>query len=258
MCFSMSYVFILQHYLRQLEPCYNPANQLMKSIKFHGKQNRHLCHYVEIMRVCKKEWWKTILFDPGPSTKDDFHLRWKESSECNWVLFTRDMACTPCKEDFPSPTAWANSWYIYLLGDGIMTPTGTDQNPAQLYILGVVYCSCRTATSDTASVYILNRPMHQCTNVTLDPWWDRDNAISKGIIIILYQWIQPNSIYSSSLDKDEFKLLLIHVLTTVMCAPAEWDSGSYIILWVIPIPWCNVRPSLAADHRPLVLLSILR
>ena len=28
MSLSMSYVFILQHYLRQLEPCYNPANQL--------------------------------------------------------------------------------------------------------------------------------------------------------------------------------------------------------------------------------------
>ena len=52
-----------------------------------------LCEYV------KKEWWKTIVFDCGPSIKDDFHLRWKESSECNRVLFTRHMACTPCKED---------------------------------------------------------------------------------------------------------------------------------------------------------------
>ena len=48
----------------------------------------------------------------------------------------------------------------------------------------------------------------------------------KGIVIIRYQWIQPNFIYSSSLDKGEFKLLLSHVVTTVMCAPAEWDSGS--------------------------------
>ena len=55
-----------------------------------------LCEYVQ------KEWWKTILFESGPSTKDDFNLRWKESSKCNCALFTRDMAYTPCKEDFLS------------------------------------------------------------------------------------------------------------------------------------------------------------
>ena len=32
-------------------------------------------NYVEIMRVCKKRMVKTIVFDCGPSIKDDFHLR---------------------------------------------------------------------------------------------------------------------------------------------------------------------------------------
>ena len=96
-------VFILQHYLRQLEPNNNPANQLKQILQIPWKTEQtyvSLCgNYVSIW---KKEWWKTILFDCVPPKKDDFHLRWKESSKCNWVLFTRDMACKPCKEDFLS------------------------------------------------------------------------------------------------------------------------------------------------------------
>ena len=47
----------------------------------------------------------------------------------------------------------------------------------------------------------------------------------KGIVRILYQWIQPNFIYPCSLDKGEFNLLLSLVVTTVMCASEEWDLG---------------------------------
>ena len=105
---------------------------LSKSITFNGKQNRHLCHYAEIMREWWKEWWKTILFDSGPSTKDDFNLRWKESSKCNCVLFTGNMACTPYKEDFlPLSNKVNKQRYIYLLDDGMMTPTGTNPKPCQ-------------------------------------------------------------------------------------------------------------------------------
>ena len=89
-----------------------------------------MCHYVEIMQVCKKEWWKTIMFDSGPSTKDDFHLRWKESFKCKWVLFTRDMACIPCKEN-PLSNKVNKQRYIYLLGDRMVTPTETDPKPGQ-------------------------------------------------------------------------------------------------------------------------------
>ena len=74
---------------------------------------------------------KMVLLDCGLSTKDEFHLRWKHSSKCNCVLFTRDMACTLCKEDFLSLQQSDKQWYIYLLCNGMMTPTGTEQKPAQ-------------------------------------------------------------------------------------------------------------------------------
>ena len=83
-----------------------------------------LCQYV------KQEWWKTTLFDSSPSTKDGFHLRRKESSKCNSVLFTRDMACTPRKED-PLSLQQSEQTEVHLLGDGMMTSTGTDPKPSQ-------------------------------------------------------------------------------------------------------------------------------
>ena len=140
MCLSMSYVFILQHYLRQLEPC------LSKSIECHGKQNRHLCHNVEIMWVCKKnECWKTILLDSGPSTKDDFHLRWEESCKCNCVLFTSDMTCTPCKEGFLS-LQQSGQTEVHLFSGWWSDDTDWDWSKAwsTVHNGGAVHCSCRT------------------------------------------------------------------------------------------------------------------
>ena len=54
--------------------------------------------------------------------------------------------------------------YIYLLGDGVMTPTGTDPKPGQQCIMGAVHCSCRTDwnTRHCVCLYFLYRPMYQC------------------------------------------------------------------------------------------------
>ena len=116
-----------------------------------------------IMWVCKNEWWKTILFDSGPSTKDDFHLRWKESCKCNCVLFTRDMTmtCTPCKDGFLSLQqsgqtfiCWVMEWWHRLgLIQSLVNSAWWGQSTAVVEL---------TETPDTASVYILYRPMYQC------------------------------------------------------------------------------------------------
>ena len=112
MCISMSHVFILQLYLGLLAPCCNPTDHLKQipyrdeyylkvckspgmsvtfmmemlwSTKFHERLDRLMSHCVEsILSMSKNEIWATkVLFNgypSGPSTKDNFHLRWKKSS----------------------------------------------------------------------------------------------------------------------------------------------------------------------------------
>ena len=111
-CLRMSYVFILQHYLRLLAPCCNPTNHLkqmpysdeynlqvlksprisvtsmmevLRSTKFHGNLAHIWVTVWKVYWVCQeKEIWPTkVLYDGypgGPSTEDNSHLRWKKTS----------------------------------------------------------------------------------------------------------------------------------------------------------------------------------
>ena len=111
MCLSMRHVFILQRYLRLLAPCWNLTSKchtgMSTTFKYSNPPGCQLhiwwrCSdpqnsmkncadlWVTVWKVywvCKKEIWPTnVLFDgyPGdPSTRDNFHLRWKKLSDSN-------------------------------------------------------------------------------------------------------------------------------------------------------------------------------
>ena len=107
-CLSMTHVLIIPRDMRLLAPCYNMTSKWHAEISTTFKYSNppgcqlHLCwrcsdpqnsmknwadlwgKYIEYV---KNEIWPTnVLFDgyPGvPSTKDNFHLRWKKSSGSN-------------------------------------------------------------------------------------------------------------------------------------------------------------------------------
>ena len=153
----MSYVFILQHYLRLLTACCNLTNHLKQmpyrdentlqvlksprmsvtsmmgvlwSTKFHGKLGRLMSHFVEsILCMSKKKYDqpKFFLFDGylgGPSTKDNSHLRWKKSSGSN-SSYSKVATWVHCLKRMSFRSKWTNCG-TFLLGDGMVTPTGTD------------------------------------------------------------------------------------------------------------------------------------
>ena len=90
MCLSMSYMFIIQHYLRLLAPCCNPTNHLNKMpyrdeyniqvLKFPRMSVTSMMEMLWLMSTgMSKEIWPTkVLFDgyPGGPTIDNSHLRW--------------------------------------------------------------------------------------------------------------------------------------------------------------------------------------
>ena len=126
---------IPQHYLRLLAPCCNPKN--ISSIYHTGMSTNfkysnpldasyilddgaliHTISWVivwKVYRVFKKETWpNNVLFDGYPgglSTKNNSHLRWKESSSSNL--------------SYSQQSKWTYGG-TYLLGDGMVTPTETD------------------------------------------------------------------------------------------------------------------------------------
>ena len=110
MCLSMSHVFILQRYLRLLAPCCNPTTKCHTGMSTTFMYSNppgcqlHLWWRCSDPQNSMKNWadlwvtlWKVywvykkrnmtnILFDGNsgdPSTKGNFHLRWKKSSGSN-------------------------------------------------------------------------------------------------------------------------------------------------------------------------------
>ena len=115
-------------------------------------------------------------------------------------------------------------WYIYLLGDGMTTPTGTDQKPVHNGQLQN-WLRCQKLPLSILCT-------DQCPNVTLDPWWDWGNAVLQGhcqnylsvniakIYIYMYIYIFLQFWWGW------IQLITCLIVTTVICASAEWDSGS--------------------------------
>ena len=143
----MSYVFILQHYLRLLAACCNLTNHLKQmpyrdeytlqalnsprmsvtsmmevvwSTKFHGKLGRLMSHFVEgILSIQRRNMTNQsfFLFDGylgGPSTKGNSHLRWKKSSGSNsphWKEATK----VHCLIRISFRSKWTN-WGTFFVG----------------------------------------------------------------------------------------------------------------------------------------------
>ena len=157
MCLSMNYVFILQHYSRLLASCCNPtyhlkqmpyrdeyilpSTQIPRDVSYiynggaltqknpwkTGQTNWSLCgKYTEYI---KKEIWPTKVLSvwwlPRWSFyKDNSHLRWKKSSGSN-SSYLKEATLVHCLKKISSLSKWT-SWGTFLLGDGMVTPTGTD------------------------------------------------------------------------------------------------------------------------------------
>ena len=93
-CLRMSYMFILQHYLRLLAPCCNPTNHLKQVpqgwVQPSSTQIPQDISYIydegaqihKISLELKLDQPKFCLngYPGGPSTEDNSHLRWKKSS----------------------------------------------------------------------------------------------------------------------------------------------------------------------------------
>ena len=147
-----------------------------------------VCEYVKMV--------KKNLLDCGHSSKDDFHLRWRESSKCNSVLFTGDMACSPCKEDFLS-LKQSEQTVVHLFVGWWNDDTYWDWSEA-----------CSIVHNGGSPLQLQNWLPHQrlplsifctdqCTNVTLDPWWDWGNAVSKRALseLLICEYSQIIYIY---------------------------------------------------------------
>ena len=92
-----------------------------------GQTNESLCgKYTEHF---KKEIWPTkglsAWWLPRWSLyKDNSHLRWKKSSGSN-SSYSKEAPSVHCLKMISSRSKWTN-WGTFLLGDGMVTPTGTD------------------------------------------------------------------------------------------------------------------------------------
>ena len=142
---------------------------LNKYIKFHGKQNRHMCHYVEIMRVYKnKNGEKQFCLNVALLQKMAFIWDGRNPLSVTGSYSQGTWHAHHVKRTSSISNGVNKQLYIYLLGDGMITPTGTDPKPAQLYMMGAVHCSCRTDcnTRHCLCLYIVqtNVPMWHLTH----------------------------------------------------------------------------------------------
>ena len=152
---------------------------LSKSIKFHGKRNRDMCHYVESMQVCKnceKQFCLIVVL----LQKTTFI--WDETNPLSVNMsYLQETwhAHMVCKEDFLS-LQQSEQTEVHLFVGWWNGDTYWDWSEA-----------CSIVHNGGSPLQLQNWMQHQtlplsifctdqCTKVTLDPWWDGGNVVLQG------------------------------------------------------------------------------
>ena len=155
-----------------------------------------------------------------------------------------------CLKRISSPSKWT-IWGTFLLGDAMVTPTGTDWKPAEDYSMEAVHCSCRT-TCNTRHCHRKNKDLIatlpvQTPDVYHVSMWrlilnkDLGWCCFTQAVSLLFTSEYGKILYSSSRNNGKFNLLLsykgskYHVSRGRMgleilygfCGPAKYTAAMY-------------------------------